>query len=164
MDKEMLGRAMVPGLVLMWIFSLTYCIIFKNNLDDLDTLTEAGYVCVSENVNVNEKWHILFNWGWIMFLITTIVYSIGILAGLLGKPAIALMATAFTAASPAASWLSLSPWVSGDSTAGDLLALKFSSVKVMLSRTSSSPSAASSAASASATPLFNKVKASSSET
>eukprot|EP00351_Strombidinopsis_sp_SopsisLIS2011_P002725 CAMPEP_0116887374 /NCGR_PEP_ID=MMETSP0463-20121206/21825_1 /TAXON_ID=181622 /ORGANISM="Strombidinopsis sp, Strain SopsisLIS2011" /LENGTH=207 /DNA_ID=CAMNT_0004549933 /DNA_START=47 /DNA_END=668 /DNA_ORIENTATION=- len=74
--KKTLGRTLLlPPLAVCFAFTLSYTIVFKMQLDDLDALTEQGQICYGYTsgsiVNVNDKWHTLLNWGYIFNLIMT---------------------------------------------------------------------------------------------
>ena len=83
-QKRIVAKGFLPALICMFLFVLTYAIIFRIHLDELDNLTAQGTICVYDGVNVNEKWCTLWNWGWIMFLILSIIYAIGIIAAVFG--------------------------------------------------------------------------------
>eukprot|EP00351_Strombidinopsis_sp_SopsisLIS2011_P005560 CAMPEP_0116876478 /NCGR_PEP_ID=MMETSP0463-20121206/8406_1 /TAXON_ID=181622 /ORGANISM="Strombidinopsis sp, Strain SopsisLIS2011" /LENGTH=167 /DNA_ID=CAMNT_0004523095 /DNA_START=47 /DNA_END=550 /DNA_ORIENTATION=- len=93
--KKTLGRTLLlPPLAVCFAFTLSYTIVFKMQLDDLDALTEQGQICYGYTsgsiVNVNDKWHTLLNWGYIFNLIMTIIYGIGCIGAAFGILAAAL--------------------------------------------------------------------------
>uniref|UniRef100_A0A7S3U1M1 Uncharacterized protein n=1 Tax=Strombidinopsis acuminata TaxID=141414 RepID=A0A7S3U1M1_9SPIT len=82
--KEATKAFLIP-LSISLVISAIFCVLFKINADNLTELTDANIICMAEGVNVNEKWQILFNWGYLMFVGICTAYTMGVVASIVGK-------------------------------------------------------------------------------
>merc|ERR1719498_56641 len=75
------------------VVALAYTIGFyvvRENLTEISANFVTSYqyyqvTCINDGVNANEKWYTLLNWGFWMYLIMTINYSVAAICAWIGK-------------------------------------------------------------------------------